>query len=216
MFFSNTPRSATVLQHHRADSNQAFLLPPDVLEAAGSCWRCNILHPAHLWFQPVTVSSMFLKEHPLRDWFQWFVVVLFQLLPGFSLSEIKHESLEAYDCAVLEQKARTVTSAQVWTEHLGASYFTLCPWARTQHLGEKGQKAGVGSPCGEFIAAQVGPCGRGAAGGAARDTCRPRAAAPRDRGVPQAPGGGGGGKRREKQADQSPRGLQWHLLFLDK
>ncbi|XP_053850994.1 rhomboid-related protein 3 isoform X2 [Vidua macroura] len=42
----------------------------NVLEAAGSCWRCNILHPAHLWFQPVTVSSMFPKEHPLRYWFQ--------------------------------------------------------------------------------------------------------------------------------------------------
>lgn len=33
--------------------------------------------------------------------------------PGFSISEIKHESLEAYDCAVLEQKARTVTRVKV-------------------------------------------------------------------------------------------------------
>lgn len=140
MLFSNTPMSATVLQHHRPNSSQAFLLPPDVLEAAGSCWRCNILHPTHSWFQPVTVSSVFLKEHPPSNWFQWLVVVLFQLLPGFSISRIKHESIEPYDCAVLEQRARTVTSVQVWTVHLGASYFMLCPWVRTQHLGEKKKK----------------------------------------------------------------------------
>lgn len=51
-----------MLQHQRANSNQAFLLPPDVLEAAGLCWRYNILHPAQLWFLLVTVSNMFLKE----------------------------------------------------------------------------------------------------------------------------------------------------------
>lgn len=67
--FSNAPGSATVLQHQRANSKQAFLLPPDVLEAAGLCQRRNILHPGHLWFQLVTVSNVFLKEPPLRDWF---------------------------------------------------------------------------------------------------------------------------------------------------
>jgi len=57
MLFSDAPKSATVLQHQRANSRRAFLLPPDVLEAAGLCWRCNILHPAHLWFHLVTVSK---------------------------------------------------------------------------------------------------------------------------------------------------------------
>lgn len=41
------------------------------------------------------------------------VLVLFQLLPGFYLSQIKCESIEPYGRAVLEQKARTVTNVQI-------------------------------------------------------------------------------------------------------
>lgn len=228
MLFSNTPMSATVLQHHRPNSSQAFLLPPDVLEAAGSCWRCNILHPTHSWFQPVTVSSVFLKEHPPSNWFQWLVVVLFQLLPGFSISRIKHESIEPYDCAVLEQRARTVTSVQVWTVHLGASYFMLCPWVRTQHLGEKKKKKKSSRLCGGFDLQWVhyssGPGGLGAVRQAGSRRCWMRSC----QGHLPAPGSSTGPapaasrgragqvaatavrKRRkvENQTDQSPRGPQ--------
>lgn len=61
LFFS-APRSATVLQCQRANSKQALLLPPDVLDAAALRQSFNILHPAHLWFQLITVGSVFLKE----------------------------------------------------------------------------------------------------------------------------------------------------------
>lgn len=73
---SNAPRSATELQHHTANSNWAFLLPPDVLEAAGLCQGCNILHPVHLWFQFVTGSKVFLKEPPTEA-LGWVIVLLF-------------------------------------------------------------------------------------------------------------------------------------------
>lgn len=52
-----------MLQHQVANSKQAFLLPPDVIEASGLHRRCNVFHPAHLWFQFVA-SSLFLKELP--------------------------------------------------------------------------------------------------------------------------------------------------------
>lgn len=97
-----------VLQHQRANSSQAFPLPPDVLEAAGLCQRCNILHPAHLWFQLVTVNNMFLKEQYTESQILVILLVLFQLLPGFYISQRKCESVEPHGCAVLEQKARTV------------------------------------------------------------------------------------------------------------
>ena len=113
MVFSNAPKSATVLQHQRANSNQASVLPPHVLEAAGLCWRRNILHPAHLWFQLVTVSNVFLKEPSTEGLVLVIVLVLFQLLPGFYVSRIKCEPIELYGCAVLEQKARTVTNVQI-------------------------------------------------------------------------------------------------------
>lgn len=102
-----------MLQHHRANSKQAFLLPPDVLEAAGLCRRRSILHPARLWFQLVTVSNVFLKEPSTEGLVLVIVLVLFQLLPGFYISRIKCESTELYRRAVLEQKARTVTRVQI-------------------------------------------------------------------------------------------------------
>lgn len=68
--FFNAPRSATALQCQRANSKQALLLPPDVLDAAGLRQSFAILHPAHLWFQLIS-GSVFLKEPSADDWFWW-------------------------------------------------------------------------------------------------------------------------------------------------
>lgn len=124
MLFSST-QSATVLQHQRANSSQAFPLPPDVLEAAGLCQRRNILHSAHLWFQLVTVNNLFLKEPSTEGRVLVILLVLFQLLRGFYISQRKCGSIEPYRCAVLKQKARTVTDRWIWTVHIRGSYFML-------------------------------------------------------------------------------------------
>lgn len=68
MFF-NAPRSATVLQCQRANSKQALLLPPDVLDAAGLWQSFNIPHPAHLWFQLITGAACSWRSHPLTTGF---------------------------------------------------------------------------------------------------------------------------------------------------
>lgn len=81
-----------MLQHQRANSKQAFLLPPDVLDAAGLCQSFNILHPAHLWFQLITVSNVFLKEPSTEGLLLVIVLVLFQMLTGFYMNWIKYES----------------------------------------------------------------------------------------------------------------------------
>lgn len=70
----------------------AFLLPPDVLDAAGLCQSFNILHPAHLWFQLITVSNVFLKEPSTEGLLLVIVLVLFQMLTGFYMNWIKYES----------------------------------------------------------------------------------------------------------------------------
>lgn len=133
-------------------------------------------------------------------------------------------TIELYDCAVLEQKARTVTSVQVWTEHLGASYFTLCPWVRTQHLREKRKEKKKKQPFVRWICLAVSslqqrsmsrrsgmrscqghlPAAGSSTGPATGETGR------RD------PTAVGRTRRKEQnQADQSPRDCKWHLLFLD-
>lgn len=132
MLFSNAPRVPWCCST-RANSSQAFPLPPDVLEAAGLCWRHNILHPAHLWFQLVTLNNLFLKELSTEGRIFVILLVLFQLLSGFYISQRKCESVEPHGCAVLEQKARTVTDRWIWTVHVREVILCLCPWVRT-HL----------------------------------------------------------------------------------
>lgn len=73
------------------------------------------------------------------------VLVLFQLLIGFYISQIKCESIEPYRRAMLEQKARTVTNVQI-SAVVEEIILCLCPRVRTQHLRKKKSHFSAGLP----------------------------------------------------------------------